>query len=206
MKPEEAYPNMVQFLKEGETEKFSLQHFNVTEKEVRHCKMIDAIHGRREYAGFTAGKYVKLVRKNTTFNNIVMSDTWMEKYTNMEVYYHAKGDVLIAGLGIGMVLLGIQSKPEVTSITVVEKEQEIISLVTSHLPLNDKVTIVHSDIFSYVPDRKFDTIYFDIWDNLCGDNWEEMKKLHRKFVRKRKPNGWMSSWRKWEHQELHRRG
>jgi len=185
---------MSKILKEAKSEHFIIEYFTVTDEDVRRCQLIDAIHGRREYADFKAGEYVRLVRKGD--HDPMISDTAMEKETNLDFYEEAHGDVLIAGLGIGMVLLAVQNKSNVTSVTVVEKEQEIIDLVKPQLPLNKKVTIVHGDIFDYIPTQKFDTIYFDIWDNICGDNWEEMKKLHRKFRSKLKPNGWMSSWRK----------
>jgi len=205
MYSEKAYPSMVEYLKERETESFKLEHFEVTEKDVSWCQTLDAIHRRREYIGFKPGKYIRLVRKDKMFNNIVMSDTAMEKYSNMEIYYEAKGDVLIAGLGIGMILLGLQNNEKVTSITVIEKEQEILKIIKDQLPLNGKATIIHGDIFSYVPDKKFDIIYFDIWDNLCGDNWEEIKSLQNKFRSKLKKGGHMLSWRKEDCRDLHRR-
>ena len=202
---EKIYPSMVGLLKEEETKNFKLEHFDVTEDDVKRCLLMDSIHGRREYMGFKAGTYVKLIRKNKMFNNIVMSDTAMEKYSNMEIYYEAHGDVLIAGLGIGMILLGLQNNEKVTSITVIEKEQEILKIIKDQLPLNGKVTIIHGDIFSYVPDKKFNIIYFDIWDNVCGDNWDEIKSLQNKFRSKLKKGGHMFSWRKEDCRDLHRR-
>jgi len=192
------FPCMASILKDCESEHFVINHFTVTNDDVRRCQLIDAIHGRGEYDGFKAGNYVRLCRKpfDPYDPDPMMSDTFMEKETQVDVIENAHGDVLIAGLGIGMVLLAIQNKPTVSSVTVVEKEQEIIDLIKPQLPLNKKVTIVCSDIFNYVPQQKFDTIYFDIWDNICGDNWEEMKKLERKFRSKLKPNGWMTCWRK----------
>lgn len=199
-----AFPNMVQFLKERETEHFRLEYFDVTEEDLRRCSMLDAVQGRCEYRGLTVGKYVRL-RRNNGFSNVMMSDTWMEKRSNYGFFLNARGDVLIAGLGIGMVLMGIQNKPEVTSVIVIEKEQEIIDLVAKQLPLNSKVTIIHADIFEYQTKQKFDCIYFDIWDNVCSDNWTEMKKLHAKFKSRKKPDAWISSWKKEETQDLHRR-
>lgn len=201
----ETYPSMIPFLKEQETENFKLEYFEVTEDDVKRCLLIDAIHGRREYMGFKQGTYVKLIRKNVTFNNIIISDTAMEKYTNYEIYCEAHGHILVAGLGIGMILMGLQNKPEVTSITVIEKEQEIIKIIKDQLPLNDKVTIIQADIFTYVPTRKFDTIYFDIWDNISGDVWDEIKSLQRKYRSKLVKGGHMFSWRKEDCRDLFRR-
>jgi 16S rRNA A1518/A1519 N6-dimethyltransferase RsmA/KsgA/DIM1 with predicted DNA glycosylase/AP lyase activity len=90
-----------------------------------------------------------------------MSNTPMEHRTNREVIRKANGHVFIAGLGIGMILLPIQEKENVSSIIVLEKFQAVIDIVAPQLPLNDKVTIIKGDVFDYqFPNgTKFDTIY-----------------------------------------------
>jgi len=50
---------------------------------------------------------------------LMMSDTDMERRSNVQVVQQARGHVLIAGLG--MILHPILAKPEVTRVTVVEK-------------------------------------------------------------------------------------
>jgi len=192
---EQAFPRMAAILKPCESEHFAILHFTVTEEEVRMCQMIDRIHGRREYYGFKAGEYVRLCLKPVT-DDTMMSDTFMEKMSNYDFVQDAHGDVLIAGLGIGMVLLAVQDLSSVSSVTVVEIEQEVIDLVKQQLPLNQKVSIVQGDIFTFETTAKFDTIYFDIWDSICGYNWEGMKKLQRRFRSKLKKGGWMGCWRK----------
>jgi spermidine synthase len=105
-----------------------------------------------------SGTYVRLCDKRRGANKVVMPDTFMERKSNREFYQHAKGDVLIGGLGLGMVLLAVQDKPEVHLATVVEIEQEIIDLVLPQLPLNSKVNVVQGDIFRFVANHLFDTI------------------------------------------------
>ena len=79
--------------------------------------------------GVTPGIYMKLTHNG----ECVMSDTSMKKRTNMDFYCNAYGDVLVGGLGIGMIILAIQDKPEVRSITVIEKHPEVIDMVGSQL-------------------------------------------------------------------------
>lgn len=191
-------PRMADILKPAQSKHFMVDIFEVTPEDVRRVQFIDAIHGRQEYNRFEPGKYARLSHREADGSRgaTIMSDTWMEKETNMEFYRQARGDVLIAGLGIGMVLLAVQAKEDVQSVTVVEKEAEVIELVKAQLPLNGKVSIVNQDIFDYKPDKVYDTIYFDIWDGICGDNYAEMKKLHKKLARWRRNGGWMTSWRK----------
>ena len=45
--------------------------------------------------------------------------SWL--FVEMDFCCYAHGDMLIGGLGIGMIILAIQDNPEVKSITVIEK-------------------------------------------------------------------------------------
>jgi 16S rRNA A1518/A1519 N6-dimethyltransferase RsmA/KsgA/DIM1 with predicted DNA glycosylase/AP lyase activity len=102
--------------------------------------------------------------------------------------HKAKGDVLIAGLGLGMIILAIQGKREVKSITVVEKDPQLGEIVLAQLQqrLLKKVTIVFQDIFKYKTEDKFDTIYFDIWNKLGHESdYQQMVQLKRMFKRNR---------------------
>lgn len=152
--------------------------------------------------GITPGTYVKLSCKGS----IVMSDTDMEKRTNMDFYCNAYGDVLIGGLGIGMIILAIQEKPEVKSITVIEKNQEVIDMVATQLDFNDKVTIVCADVFDWKPDAgvKYDVSYMDIWNWVNEDVYEkEMKPLKRRYARflrnkSESPNRYNKCWAEYQ--------
>ena len=115
-----------------------------------------------------------------------MSDTDMEKRTNANFVRNAHGNVLIGGLGIGLILLAIQDKPEVEKIVVVEKRKEVIDLVKDQLPLNGKVEVVNADVWEYTPTERFNTIYMDIWNFINTDVYRDsMKPLiarYRKFL------------------------
>ena len=205
------YPKMHEILKPKESMNFKVEHFEVSEESAKMCRLRDTINRKREYEGFEAGTYVRLCDKNISSNmGVMMSNTPMEMRTNEYFVHKANGNVLIAGLGLGMVVLAIQDKPEVKSILVIEKYKEVIDLVVPQLPLNNKVKIINSDIFNWQPNgHKFDTIYFDIWNDITGDNYPEMKKLHRKFCRKLNrdnPHFWIDSWRKYDCKMANRSG
>jgi len=140
---------------------------------------------------------------------MMMSDTPMERQTNIDFIRASKGDVLIAGLGIGMVLWPLIHKEEVSSITVIELHPEIIKMIEPiFAPLAKEQGIELKVICDSIFDWKlpqgamWDTIYFDIWNDICGDNYDEMKVLHRRFSRRRPPGGWMGSWRKADVREV----
>ena len=186
-----------QYLPEWEGENFEVIHVHRNEEQVRMDKIRALFSGSYEYAYQQPGTITVLRDKK---GNIIMSDSGMEWNTNREFVRRANGNVLIAGLGLGWIVMVIQDKPEVDYITVVEKEKEIIEYCKSHWDFYDKVHIACSDIFAYNPDgRKWDTIYFDIWSEVTADNHEQMKTLHRRFGRKVNrinPNCFISSWRK----------
>ena len=147
------------------------------------------------------GDYIKLMVNGTLY----MSDTQMEQRSNMEFVSKAHGDVMIAGLGIGLIIWNLLDKAksgQVKSITVYEKFQDVIDLVEpivrGWLPEDFQFKVICGDILEYQPDKKekYDTIYFDIWPDICGDHYLEMKELHDRWKSHKKIGGWMDSWMK----------
>jgi len=154
---------------------------------------LDAMRGMFGGGGrFTPpGTYTSLHRGGT----LIMSDTPDEIRDHRGFIRSATGNVLIAGLGIGMVLRAVAMKEDVKSVTVVEQSEDVIKLVADHYlakPYGSKLDIVRADIFQWKPDRgaSYDHGWFDIWDNLCTDNLKEMTKLARKYVHSVKNKGY----------------
>jgi len=197
-------PNVVEFLKPGEKGIAKIDHFVVSEEESRRtsCGRYD------DYV--PEGHYARLWVKS----QLMMTDTPYEWRTNKEAVYRAHGDVLIAGLGIGMILVPILQKPEVRVVWVVERSLDVIELVENQIrcafpDFSPKLIVVPDDIFTWRPVRGFlfNTIYFDIWDATCGDNVAEMSKLKRGFARKldRKDlNCWVGCWEEDKCRRAHR--
>lgn len=180
-----AFVPMHKILRAGERGNAKLEKYTVSKSKAR----LETVLNPRQ--GVDAGKYVRLC----VDGELMMSDTPWEQRTNYEVVREARGDVLIAGLGLGMIVLPILKKPEVTSVTVVEKHADVIALVRPQLPKR-RLTIVNADILTWAPPigTTWDTIYFDIWRGLCTDQLEEIATLHRRFARRKRPGGWMGSW------------
>jgi hypothetical protein len=137
------------------------------------------------------GKYTYLCEDD----EFIMSDTPTEIYTNTDFLTNAKGDVLIGGLGLGIMPLVLLSLGKCNSITIIEKEQEIIDLVSSQLKFDERVQIIRDNIFTHVPTRKYDTIYHDIWTDISNDSLKEMEILEEKYKKFLKPSGWIGCWR-----------
>jgi len=148
--------------------------------EIQESPLYFSLRNRRIPVGTYTGLYIN--------NCIVMSDTPSEYKDHRYFIYHASGNVLIAGLGIGMVLNEVAKKENVTHITVIEKNQDVIDLVWQHYKdkYGDKIEIFHANIFDWKPlkDAYYDFAWYDIWNDICSDNLKEMTKLHRRFGRK----------------------
>lgn len=179
---------------EGVKDGIKIEHFTVSKEDSDRTTIRTCMYPE-EYV--PPGTYVKLIIDG----RIMMSDTLNEQRTNYKVVQKANGNVLIAGLGLGMILVPILEKPEVTSVTVIEKAEPVVFLVgvCGTFPNRKKLTIIRSDIFEWKPPVgiKYDTIYFDVWENICGDNLLEITKLKRKFARnlnRTNPKAWMGAW------------
>ena len=112
-----------------------------------------------------------------TYLTVLKDDVvWMstdpnEINTMEESIKKAKGNVLAFGLGLGYFPIMCASKKEVTSVTIVEKDKEIINIFKKHiLPLfeyKEKITIIEDDAFKYAKGdlNKYDYLFIDIWHN-----------------------------------------
>ena len=95
--------------------------------------------------------------------NVIMADNELEYHTHQHFLPNAHGHILSAGLGLGMIHSPLMQNKNFKSITIIEKSQEVIDLVWDHCPKDERFTIVHSDIYDYVPTQKFDIGWFDSW-------------------------------------------
>ena len=163
-------------LKEGVCGEWELKKFTVTPEEAKFDYIRFMFNGFKQLP-VEAGIYWKLTQRG----NIYMSNTPSEVKDHWSFIRNAHGSVLIAGLGLGMVVRALLDKGKCTRIVVVEKSEDVLKLVSPYY--NDKrVEIIHSDIFNYKPNEHFNFAWFDIWRDICGDNYPEMKKLNRKFA------------------------
>ena len=148
------------------------------------------------------GTYTRLLYERTT----VMSDTLSEIRDHMGIINAAKGRVLIGGLGLGMVLQACLEKPGVEHVTVIEKSSDVIKLVGEHYKAKyeDRLSIIQGDILEWKPAKgqRWDAAWFDIWNEKCGDNTDQMSTLNRRYGRR---TDWKGCWGEYECREANRR-
>lgn len=191
------FTNMATILPESKKGEAEIKHFEIDERMASFSRVREAVTRGREGAA-KVGTFAQLFIKGS----LVMSDTEHERQSNWDLLSESHfGDILIAGLGLGMVLLPILARENVKSVTVIELSQDAIDLVEHHIREAagrnaDKLTVICGDIFEWKPPRgaRYHTIYFDIWGDICRDNLPQMKRLHQKFRRRKIKGGWMTSW------------
>ena len=146
--------------------------------------------GRFQYA-----KYPKAV----TFASLVerresdgMHITWMtsdqSEVSGMDAHAKAAyGDVLIAGLGLGVLPWLAAKNLNVRSVTVVEIRPEVIELIAPVIA-NQKTVIIQGDVWEHI-DRHpetYDFIDLDLWPEVGAAvmSWQEVQKSCAKALKR----------------------
>lgn len=173
---------------DGACGKWRVETFEIDEKKSKFSKIRSIATGGRE-SYIPSGTYKRLM----CGTEVVMSNTPMEIRTNSRFMFLAEGHILINGLGLGMVLVEILKKDSVKSISIIEKNEEVLSLVAPTYQKDKRIKFVNTDALEYKAEKGiiFDYVWHDIWTYICSDNLPEMHKLHRKYGRR---VGWQDSW------------
>jgi len=161
---------------DGKSGDWSVESFFVQGDELSE-RLLALKYGR----SVPAGNYKRL----RCHGEVVMSNT-PDEIDDFRYFLHkATGHVLINGLGLGVLLKALINKKEVLSITVIEKSSDVIKLVSESYK-HKKVEIINCDAFDFIPPKgtRYQAVWHDIWNYICADNLEEMKKLHRKYGRR----------------------
>lgn len=161
-----------------------VEPFEVNEEDARISSLRAAFSFGSAGRAVPAGKYTAL-RIN---GSMMMSDTPSEIDDLWSAFRAARGHCLINGLGLGVVLNGFLMKPDVEHVTAVEINPDVAELVGTHWTetYGDRVTIVVADALTYSPPprTRYGYVWHDIWPAICGDNLDDMKRLHRRYGRR----------------------
>ena len=111
----------------------------------------------------TAEEYTVLTKEGCSMP--IMQDSFAEYREHQWLWDNATGDVLIGGLGIGLVHQTLMDNPNVTSVTIVENSQDVIDLVWDDCAKDDTFTLIKEDIETWIPpaDSSWDVGWFDTW-------------------------------------------
>ena len=180
---------------EGAAGNLTLRYSNFERGEI--ARFYDPGVGRLMY-----GKYPKRV----TFATLVEVRTddgfpfaWMSadqsEISGMDAHAKAAyGDVLIAGLGLGVLPWLAAKNPNVKTITVVEIRPEVIELIAPVIE-NRKTKIICGDVREHINESPgvHDFIDLDIWPDV-GAAVLSIEETRRRCVKALKPDGIVRTW------------
>tara|TARA_R100000781_G_C4059706_1_gene120574 strand:+ start:404 stop:952 length:549 start_codon:yes stop_codon:yes gene_type:complete len=141
---------------EGSSGDFAIRHFNGQTTDYnweRYLIMKNEI----------AEAYTVLTKEGCPMP--IMQDSYAEYKEHQWLWDNATGDVLVGGLGIGMLHQKLIDNPNVTSVTIIELEQDVVDLVWEHCIKDDSFTLVVADFETWNPPEgsSFDTVWGDTW-------------------------------------------
>lgn len=113
------------------------------------------------------------------FGEVVMEDSVEELRKHLPIYFAARGRVLITGLGLGCVVRGLLSKPEVEHIDVVELDGAIIDAIWPEFENEARASIHHHNALTFpTAGQRWDCAWHDIW---CQGN-NGLERLHAEMI------------------------
>lgn len=211
MKPPPGSGEMHKIIPEGKLSTAMIDHRVTDKKSILFENIRSAVNDRPDRVCHP-GTFTRLITKDSQGGwEIMMTDAPSEIRTSAEFIKAAHGDVLVAGLGLGVTLLQVLRKRCVKSVTIVELNPDVIKLVYPHLIRHlspkkaGKLGLVNQSIFDYKPEVKygetFDTIWLDIWPDVSTRNLPEMTILKSRaegWLNKKNQKAWVGVW-EWDY-------
>jgi len=111
----------------------------------------------------------------------IMQDSEGEYREHQWLWDFATGDVLVGGLGIGMVNEFLINAPNINSVTIIENSQDVIDLVWPHCAKDNRFTLIQADIETWIPPQnsQWDIMWFDTWTSANPLGLTEYEELMR---------------------------
>lgn len=108
---------------------------------------------------------------------VIMIDSAKEYKEHNLLWEKANGNILIGGLGIGMVNEKLITMQNIETITIIEKNIEVIDMVWPFCKKDDRFILIHDDIDTWnIPENKhwnyawFDTYISNVNVDYCAYN------------------------------------
>ena len=116
-------------------------------------------------------------------NSLKKNDSAIKQlYSSYDLAY---GNVIISGLGFGILALWLCNKPDVVSVTVIEFSEDVIKLFKDSNSIPDKLNTVNMDIRNYNTDTEYDAILLDHYETESFDFiLDDIQKISSKIKHK----------------------
>ncbi len=138
---------------------------------------------------------VEIVRNKAGYRELMINDELHmsdipEELYNYEPYFeNYRGDVLIMGLGMG-VINDLTDYDKITSMDIVELYPGVVELCKTY----PKTKVIIADAREWRPQRLYDVIWLDIWNLTHKKFLPEMRAMREEFKQYLKPDGWIDCW------------
>ena len=146
-----------------------------------------AVDQRPDCFKFRAGTYTSLRCGDVQFMTDLYDEWWTQRAAIAEARERG-GEVLVTGLGLGVVVEAMLRAPSAVSrVTVVELSADVIALVGPYLTgrYGERVEIVQGDAFAWRPPagRHFTVGWHDVWPDphaaVCQPDMERLERHYR---------------------------
>lgn len=145
------------------------------------------------YAYFRVTSPITITELQLRKSETSIWETWMvddpPHWWSMQNYAkHSYGNVLVAGLGLGLVTSELIKNTDVNLITVVEINKDVIDLISPFiLHSNDNVTIIEEDFYKFISFGDSENYNYENFDRIIVDLWttsssEETQKVYHEEV------------------------
>jgi hypothetical protein len=117
-----------------------------------------------------AGIYTRLKKGNEVFMTDLYDEWWTQRMAIEQARVRG-GEVLITGLGLGLVVASMLEPPgrRVRRVVVIERSSDVIDLVAPALEsrYGKRFEVVNADAFDWLPPagQRFSVAWHDIWPN-----------------------------------------
>ncbi len=116
-----------------------------------------------------------------------MGDTPSEMIDHYKFFELAQGDVLVTGLGLGWIVYQLLNKECVNSVTVIERELEVVQLTAPNFEselASGKLKIIVGDAntHQFAPATRFNYVWHDIWSSISEDNLDQMDTMREHYA------------------------
>lgn len=166
-----------------------IERFEVT----KHDADLFNLRAIRDGRFIEPGTYTRLLKRGQLW----MSDTPAEIQDHLDAYFIIKKakarTVLVTGLGLGCFTHALLQLDHIEHVGHIELDPDVIQLVGGFLKerYGDRVSVTQGCALTGPLARppnserweRWDFVWHDIWPSVCGDNWDEYKRMHRRYGR-----------------------
>lgn len=137
------------------------------------------------------GTFTALSRRDGPMMNDCRAEI-LDHYDVIDQLRHPESrNVLISGLGLGMIAGAALQQPHLIRLHIVEAEVDVIDLVGRHLLDDPRVTIQHGDALEVDVDGHWDVVWHDIWPTITSGNLPQMEALRTRYQDRAR---WQGCW------------